>query len=78
MIEIFLKNGGNLKSYNDYNGWNALHYAVFYRKLDTVKYLISIGIEIIKSKNNKTPLDLAKDRNMDDLVRYFSSIDIVC
>lgn len=54
-------------------GRTALHYAVDRGNLETVKLLIAKGANIrISDKANKTPLDLAQEKNFSDIVKVLS------
>ncbi|XP_050403159.1 serine/threonine-protein phosphatase 6 regulatory ankyrin repeat subunit A isoform X2 [Patella vulgata] len=59
-LKLILTKGGNIDDRDSYNN-NTLHRACLDGKLETVEYLLGIGIDInSKNKNKKTPLDYCK------------------
>ncbi|XP_055956362.1 serine/threonine-protein phosphatase 6 regulatory ankyrin repeat subunit A-like isoform X2 [Patella vulgata] len=59
-LKLILTKGGNIDD-RDRDNDNVLHLACLYGKLETVEYLVGIGIDInSKNKNKKTPLNYCK------------------
>jgi len=72
-----LKNLGANPGIVDGEGWNALHWAAFHSSVDGAKFLlctsgfdgVTLGLNLTKNKEGKTPLDLATDENNFDVVK---------
>ncbi|XP_055957569.1 uncharacterized protein LOC130013096 isoform X2 [Patella vulgata] len=59
-LKLILTKGGKIDDRDSYNN-NILHRACLDGKLETVEYLLGIGIDInSKNKNNQTPLDYCR------------------
>jgi len=76
MIELYLSKGGNINVIDENNNRNALHYSAFYGKLETAKYLVSIGIDYkAKDIDGKTALDLAIQENKTKILEFLQEIE---
>lgn len=77
LIELYVSKGGNLENIFDENcHWNPIHWAVFLNHLETVKYLISIGIDHkAKDKGDKTPLEMTRRLRRPEINEFLEEID---
>mmetsp|Transcript_9497 Transcript_9497/g.13964 ORF Transcript_9497/g.13964 Transcript_9497/m.13964 type:complete len:359 (+) Transcript_9497:155-1231(+) len=70
-----LKEVGATSSITDEDGWNALHWAAFHGSESGAKFLlenfncIKAGLHEVEDKEGKTPLQLAKEENNDDVLK---------
>lgn len=68
-IHIILFTGSNLNAINN-NGDTGLHIAVSSMNAELVKYILSLKegdvhtIQILKNSDEKTAIDIAKEKNM--------------
>lgn len=64
MMEVLLTTGkANVNLSDSALGNTALHFAANSEQLVMVKLLMKFGAKIVKNKQNKTPLDLSRDKN---------------
>nr|WP_223158783.1 ankyrin repeat domain-containing protein [Wolbachia endosymbiont of Pentalonia nigronervosa] len=76
VIEFFLSKGISVNDITVGDGWTPLHYAAFYDKLDTVKFLIDQGAYIkAKAANDfdKKPMHVAAQGGSKDVIEFFLS-----
>lgn len=60
MIQLYFEKGGNPFFTNNLN-WNALHFAAYHGRFETVKYLVSIGFDYKHlDKDGRTALSLVE------------------
>ena len=71
---VSIDEGGAMINARDSNGKTALHYAVEFNQLSSLKYLAAVKrIEIIRDNSGRTPLHYAVERDM-DMVRSLLTI----
>ncbi|MBM7620041.1 DNA helicase-2/ATP-dependent DNA helicase PcrA [Bacillus tianshenii] len=70
-VKEYVKSGGDLNAQNDY-GATGLTFAVIYKKLDVIKYLLECGANprIANNKGN-TPIKLAISKNLEEIIELF-------
>jgi len=70
----------------DAEGWNSLHWAAFHGNLGALNILLSendgfeaanLGIHLVKDKEGKLPLDLAKAEENDTIVEVLEKLEYV-
>lgn len=75
MIELYVKMGGNLNVV-DFENRNALHLAAQNGRIETAKLLMHLGIDYKrKDVGNKTPLDLAREKNQTKIVEFLQEFE---
>lgn len=65
----------------DVEGWNALHWAAFHGSASGAKCLLDVygvaeGLQDVKDKEGKTPLQHAKDEKNDDVVKVLEEMSV--
>lgn len=70
-IKQLTKQGGSLTYFEDLNGNNALHLAIFNNNIRLAEFILSISPSLIAQKNNKnqTPVELAVGQGHHDFVQ---------
>ena len=69
LVELYLKNGENINQLDDQK-YTPLHHAVEGEGVQTVKVLLEQGADVsIKNKDGLTPLMLAQQYELDDIIR---------
>ncbi|WP_264682379.1 MULTISPECIES: ankyrin repeat domain-containing protein [unclassified Wolbachia] len=72
IVEFFLTKGMGIDDANS-NGWTLLHYAVAYSHFELSRFLLAQGATIeAKNKDDKTSLDLARERNNTGMVHLLA------
>ncbi|NET73293.1 MAG: ankyrin repeat domain-containing protein [Sphaerospermopsis sp. SIO1G2] len=57
-----------------YNGYTALHDAIWQNNIDIVKLLLAANADLnIRSQDGKTPLDFAKSRNYQEIIKLIET-----
>jgi ankyrin repeat protein len=59
----------------DSHGWNALHCAAFWGKLESVKLLVSLGADLTPKTNGKTAIELADSRSENEVVSFLKKLE---
>lgn len=74
-IKKVISLGGN-PSITDREGWNALHWAAFHGNAKTAKqlYEYDAGLLGVKDKEGKLPLEIAKQEESVDVVKYLEEV----
>lgn len=76
VVDFLIQNSGSLDRQTK-EGNTPLHYCVIYNKIECLRLLLRVGANPnIENNNNKTPLDIAVERNgakMIDMVIHLHS-----
>jgi hypothetical protein len=73
-IRQVIELGGN-PAIVDAEGWNALHWAAFHGSIDAARELAKdTSLMIVKDKEGKVPLDMAKLEGNEDVAKFLESI----
>ena len=74
LIDLYLAKGGNLNVV-DSKKRSAIHYSAFNGQLETIKHLISRGIDFMaKDDDGKTALDFAIKQNKKELIEFLQEV----
>ncbi|WP_292748377.1 ankyrin repeat domain-containing protein [Nostoc sp. NMS4] len=72
-MKILIEYGINIDAQGPYNGYTALHDAVWQDNIEGVRLLVNAGASLdIKGKNGDTPLDIAKKSGRKEIVAMLS------
>ena len=70
VMKLLIKYGLDINAQGPYNGYTALHDAIWHHHSETVKVLVDSGTNLnLKTNNGKTPLELAKEFEFNDVVK---------
>ncbi|KAK0234296.1 hypothetical protein IW262DRAFT_1452849 [Armillaria fumosa] len=70
ILQILIHHGANVNTTSSISGNTALHVAVRYGHIDSVKVLVEGGCNLSLHTNGKTPLDLALNQQSLDIIQY--------
>ena len=73
-IESVIKLDPRLLVVKDERGWTPLHYAARWNRVDSANLLLNYGAELkLRDFSGRTPLDLAKEYESQEMVSYLEN-----
>ncbi|KAK0234304.1 hypothetical protein IW262DRAFT_1452863 [Armillaria fumosa] len=70
ILQILICHGADVNAMSSVSSNTALHVAVRYGHIDSIKLLVEAGYNLSLHSNGKTPLDLALNQQSSDIVQY--------
>lgn len=78
-MRSYVDQGGDKTIVDDWQGWTLLHFSCECLQVETLKYLISVGLDFeIEDKQGWRPIHLAVDSDIDSAIQTGEIITFSC